>query len=196
VDWKNISTDLLITNYQKNNYILKDGIYQANIFGIRANNPANNTFDDIVGILRKNFGKEWEVLLCGATTDPGLYWLEHPMNVKGAAILMPGQYVGSHKIGLHKGKYRALIQCGKLHIWRDNDKDKEYDHESPQDSENDGINIHHAGIASTEIDQWSAGCQVIASITEWNEFITQIDEHLSCAWNELFDYTLFEEKSL
>jgi hypothetical protein len=73
MDWTNITTDKLVAAYQKKNYILKNGIYQANVFGIRANTPANNKFDDIVGILRMNYGNSWEVLLCGATTDPGTY---------------------------------------------------------------------------------------------------------------------------
>ena len=62
------------------------------------------------------YGNAWETLLCDATTDPGLYYLEHPMNVDGTAILIPGQYIGSHKTGLHKGDH-ALIQCGKLRVW-------------------------------------------------------------------------------
>ncbi len=196
MDWTKITTDLLVANYSKNNYVLKNGVYQANVFGIRANTQANNKFDDIVGVLRMNHGNQWETLLCNATTDPGLYWLEHPMNVKGTAILIPGQYLGSHKVGKHHGQYPALVQCGKLRVWRDNDKDDQYDYENPQDSENDGINIHHAGQNSTIVDKWSAACQVLAKITEWDEFMLQIAEHLTEGWEDLFDYTLFEEKDL
>jgi hypothetical protein len=195
MNWMDITIELLVNNYRKNSYILKTGIYQANVFGIRANTPANNKFDDIVGILRVNNGNIWEALLCDATTDPGFYYLEHPMNVKGTAILMPGQYIGSHKTGLHKG-YRALVQCGKLRVWRDKDKDDNYDKEAPQDSNGDGIDIHHAGINSTEINNWSAACQVIAKMSEFDVFMSQVDEHIQQGYKDLFDYTLFEEKSL
>ena len=192
MDWMKVTTDKLVAAYTKKNYILKRGIYCANVFGIRANTPATNTFDDIVGILRVNHGNQWEALLCDATTDPGFYYLENPMNVEGTAILIPGQYVGSHKTGLHKGDH-ALIQCGKLRVWRDRNKDDVYDHTNPQDAINTGIDIHHAGVASTVVGNWSAACQVIARRTEFDSFMFEIAEHLTAGFEDLFDYTLFEE---
>lgn len=192
-----ITTDLLIENYKKNNYILKNGVYQLNIFGIRANTPANNKFDDIVGGLRMNHGDSWEVLLCKATTDPGFYWLQNPMNIEGTAILVPGQYIGSHKLGLHRGQYRAFVQCGKMRFYRDSNKDQKYDLEPTTIQMGViGCNIHHAGINSTIIDKWSAACQVVAKLTEYNELIAQADDHLSENWETLFNYTLFEEGKL
>ena len=195
MNWMEVTTDKLVNAYVKKNYVLKNGIYCVNVFGIRANTQATNTFDDIVGILRMNHGNQWEALLCDATTDPGLYYLEHPMNVKGTAILMPGQYVGSHKTGLHKGD-EALIQCGTLRIWRDRNKDDIYDYTNPQDSNRDGIDIHHAGANSTIVGNWSAACQVIARRTEFDDFMLQIAEHLSEGFEDLFDYTLFEVMEL
>jgi len=192
MDWMKVTTDKLVATYTKKNYILKRGVYQTNVFGIRANTQANDKFDDIVGILRVNHGNQWEALLCDATTDPGLYYLEHPMNVKGTAILMPGQYIGSHKTGLHKGD-SALIQCGKLRVWRDRNKDDSYDYTNPQDSVGDGIDIHHAGVNSTVVGNWSAACQVVARRTEFDSFMFQIAEHLTTGFEDLFDYTLLEE---
>jgi hypothetical protein len=196
MNWENITIDRLVRAYNNKNYKLTYGIYQSNIFGIRANSGATNKFDDIIGILRMNNGGVRETLLCNATTDPGIYFLENPMNVKGTAILIPGQYLCSHKVGLHKGNYRALVQCGKLRVWRDNDKDGEYDQTMPQDSNNDGINIHHAGIDSSIINKWSAGCQVVAKISEFDSFMSQIDDHLYNKWSEFFDYTLFEQSDV
>jgi hypothetical protein len=49
------------------------------------------------------------------------------LNPKGAAILVPGQYCGSHAIGLHQGKYRALRQVKPLPVYRDSNKDMNYD---------------------------------------------------------------------
>jgi hypothetical protein len=194
--WTDITTDLLVSNYKKNNYVLKTGVYQLNVFGIRSSGGMTNTFNDIVGALRMNHGNMWEVLLCDATTDPGLYWLQHPMNVAGTAVLMPGQYINSHKTGLHKGQYRALVQCGKLRVWRDKDKDNEYDYTTPQDATNTGINIHHAGTNSTVIDKWSAGCQVLAKLIEFDALMEQVNEHIGKGYPDLFDYTLFEEVKL
>ena len=187
-----ITTDKLLAAYQRKNYVLKNGIYEANVFGIRAHPPIVNAFDDIVGILRMNHGNSWEALLCDATTDPGLYYLEHPMNVKGTAILIPGQYIGSHKVGLHKGD-KALVQCGTLRVWRDRDKDDSYDYTNPQDSNRDGMDVHHAGVASTIVGFWSAGCLVVARRTEFDSFMFEIAEHLTAGWEDLFDLTLFEE---
>jgi hypothetical protein len=196
LNWADITTDNLLKAYNDKKYKLTYGIYQANIFGIRADLGAINKFDDIIGILRMNNGGVREALLCNATTDPGLFYLNNPINIKGTAILIPGQYLCSHKIGLHKGQYRALVQCGKLRVWRDNDKDGEYDQTTPQDSEHDGINIHHAGVDSTVVDKWSAGCQVIAKLSEFDTFMSQIDDHLYNKWSEFFDYTLFTENEV
>jgi hypothetical protein len=195
VQWIDITTDSLVNVYKKNNYILKTNPYELNVFGIRSKGGMTNTFNDIIGALRLNWGGSWEVLICKGTTDPGLYWLQHPMNVNGTAILMPGQYIGSHKTGKHNGKYRALVQCGKLRIWRDRDQDQEYDYTAPQDAINTGINIHHAGVNSIIVDKWSAGCQVCAILTEFQELMNQVDDHLTL-WPDLFDYTLFEEEKL
>lgn len=192
MNWLEVTTEKLVAAYATKNYVLKNGIYYANVFGIRANTQATNTFDDIVGILRINHGNSWEALLCDATTDPGLYYLEHPMNVKGTAIVMPGQYIGSHKTGLHKGD-NALIQCGTLRVWRDRNKDAVYDYTNPQDAINTGIDIHHAGLASTIVGNWSAGCLVVARRTEFDSFMFQIAEHLTAGFEDLFDLTLFEE---
>ena len=41
------------------------------------------------------------------------------MNYKGVAILKPGQYKKSHKIGKHQGKYEALCQQNPVTVYRD-----------------------------------------------------------------------------
>ncbi|MEI2737870.1 MAG: hypothetical protein V9F01_03695 [Chitinophagaceae bacterium] len=54
-----------------------------------------------------------------ATTDPGNYWLKTFMNRNGTAILKPGQYKHSHRIGVHRGKYQALVQQNPVTVLRD-----------------------------------------------------------------------------
>lgn len=72
------------------------------------------------------------------------------MNPKGTAILAPGQYQSSHKIGLHRGKYKALVQHRPVTVYRDNNKDSKYDLEpTKKDTGIFGINIHKAGQDST-----------------------------------------------
>ena len=67
------------------------------------------------------------------------------MNSKGVAILKPGQYLKSHKLRLHGGKYLALGQQNPLTVYRDNNRDDNYDlNESKTDTGLFGINIHRA----------------------------------------------------
>ena len=88
----------------------KGGNYDLNIIGIRKNiadvkELATNKFDDIIVVKcianNKPFMSYYVV-----TTQPGITSLKTPVNAKGCAILVPGQYRGCWKIGLHKGKYK------------------------------------------------------------------------------------------
>ena len=58
-----------------------------------------------------------------------------------------------------------------------------------------GINIHratkYAGKKSTQVDKWSAGCQVIASNDDWKEFMS-ICRKSRDTWGNSFTYTLIE----
>jgi hypothetical protein len=183
--------------YSNKNYRFYDTTkdYNINIFGIRNDNlDVDNLFDDNIGILYGLNGKEI-LFIADSTTLAGKYFMEHPMNPKGTASIIPNQYVKSHKIGLHLGKYNALVQCGILKICRDNNKDLIYDIDPSKAivSQYDGINIHHAGIMSMSIDNWSAACQVLSKMKDWNEFI-RIVEKSAKLYGNLFTYTLLEEK--
>ena len=122
------------------------------------------------------------------------------MNDKGVAILKPGQYRKSHKLRLHGGKYLALGQQNPLTVYRDNNRDAKYNlDESKTDTGIFGINIHRAskyeGKKSTNIDKWSAGCQVIAANDDWHEFL-DICQQAREVWSNNFTYTLIESKDL
>tara|TARA_R110002074_G_scaffold277895_1_gene449415 strand:- start:1 stop:378 length:378 start_codon:yes stop_codon:yes gene_type:complete len=88
------------------------GDYNVNIIGIRNPNLESNSFDDTMICAYKVSDqwvfKEWQI-----TTDAGKYWLQHPMNSKGCALLVPNQYRGVYKIDKHAGKYYALCQKEK-----------------------------------------------------------------------------------
>ena len=62
-----------------------------------------------------------------------------------------------------------------------------------------GINIHratkHAGKKSTQIDKWSAGCQVIASNDDWTKFM-KIMRKARDTWSNSFTYTLIQSKDI
>ena len=178
--------------------------YDINIVGIRnskTKSRVTNAFDDLITVSYQDENNEWQYHEFGCTTDPGSYWTEKKLiNKDGTAILKPGQYRSSHKLGLHQGKYEALVQRGKVTVYRDGDMDDQYDL-NEEDTQNGlfGINIHRAtakkGGKSIRVDKWSAGCQVIAENKEYNKFIS-ICNQAKNYWGNSFTYTLIESKDI
>ena len=126
--------------------------------------------------------------------------IENVMRKEGVAILKEDQYRGSHKIRLHQGKYEALGQQKPVTVYRDNNLDNCYD----LDEENTqtglfGINIHRAtkyeGRKSTQIDKWSAGCQVIAANDDFKLFM-EICNKSKDIWGNSFTYTLINSDDI
>ena len=178
------------------------GDYNVNIVGIRnmtTGTRITNKFDDHITISYKDEG-EWKFHCYECTTDPGDDWMDSPMNSKGTAILVPGQYRGSHKLRLHQGRYLALGQQKNVMVYRDRDKDGQYDFNPDTIDEGlFGINIHratkYAGKTSTYVDKWSAGCQVIASNDNWHAFL-DICQTARDKWSNNFTYTLLESTDI
>ena len=63
------------------------GQYNLNIIGVRAAPGEPDRFDDRLHVVYKDHRNAWVDLCFAATTDPGMYYLQNPMNVKGTAIL-------------------------------------------------------------------------------------------------------------
>ncbi len=176
--------------------------YDVNIVGVRnssTKNKVTNSFDDKLTISYKENGN-WQFHCYDCTTDPGTHWVKNIMRTSGVAILKPGQYRSSHKIRLHAGRYEALCQKKSLKVYRDNNRDDNYDllEENVQEGIF-GINIHRAtsrsGGKSSRVDRWSAGCQVIASNDDWHEFL-EICKKAKEIWGNSFTYTLIESDDL
>ena len=180
----------------------ENGDYNLNIVGVRngeTGTEVTNKFDDFLTLSYKVDG-EWNYHCFDATTDPGKHWVENIMREEGVAILKENQYRGSHKIGLHQGKYEALRQQKPVQVYRDNNLDDCYDMlEENLDKGIFGINIHratkYAGRASTQIDKWSAGCQVIAANDDWHEFM-DICHRAKDIWGNSFTYTLINSDDI
>ena len=177
--------------------------YDVNIVGVRNSETkgrVTNAFDDTITIAYKIDG-EWYYHEYNCTTDPGTAYMENPiLEDIGCAILKPGQYRGSHKIRLHQGKYLALGQKKDVTVYRDNNRDDNYDlDESNTTTGLFGINIHRAtarkGGKSTRVDKWSAGCQVIASNDDFHEFMDICQSAREIHGNS-FSYTLLESKDI
>ena len=180
----------------------ENGNYNLNIVGVRNSetlNEVTNKFDDYITLSYKVDG-DWKFHCFDCTTDPGKHWVENVMNESGVAILKPNQYRGSHKIGLHQGKYEALRQSKPVQVYRDNNLDKCYDLDEDNVQEGVfGINIHRAtkyeGKKSSQIDKWSAGCQVIAANDDFTSFM-EICNKSKDVWGNSFTYTLIESDDL
>lgn len=176
--------------------------YNLNIVGVRnsdTNDEVTNKFDDKM-TLSYMIGDNREFHQFDCTTDPGKHWVENVMKESGVAILVPGQYRGSHKIRLHQGRYEALGQQKPVKVYRDNNLDGCYDFDESTIEEGlFGINIHratkYAGKKSSQIDKWSAGCQVIAAYNDYMQFM-QICNNAKDIWGNSFTYTLIESKDL
>ena len=177
--------------------------YDVNIIGVRnsdTRNKVTNKFDDTMTVSYRNGDGDWFYHEFDCTTDPGTHWVENVMNDKGVAILKPGQYRRSHKIRKHQGRYEALGQQNPVKVYRDNNRDKNYDLLEENVYEGIyGINIHratkYAGKKSSQVDKWSAGCQVIASNDDWT-FFMKLMRKAKENWGNNFTYTLIESKDI
>ncbi len=159
----------IIKVYQDNKWRLDN----FNFIAHRTNRVFTNKFtDSFYWLYREN--DKWVLKTAKGTSKSGLYYVEHPLNPKGTAIVKEGQYLDSHKLGLHKGKYEALIQDKSLPVWRDNDKDDWIDYKNDETGFF-GINIHRASALkeSELVDQWSAACMVFANPLSFNTFLNQ-----------------------
>jgi len=106
------------------------------------------------------------------------------------ARLVPGQYRGSHTIGLHQGKYEALRQHRPVKVFRDANKDMTFD-ENVIDVGIFGINIHRSNpkTESTYVENWSEGCQVFKRVKDFDLFMSICNKAKVIHGNS-FSYTL------
>ncbi len=166
---KNISPYQLMQVAKQKGYAYfsaKGRNYNLNIWGIRNSDIQANTFNDSIIVWWEVPDTDlWDVVRFAATTDPGLYYRNNPINKLGTAILKAGQYRNCYQIGKHRGS-DALIQTAPITVYRDANDDNIIDIDSPNVNEQTGmfgINIHSANEngQSVLVDKWSAGCQVI-----------------------------------
>jgi hypothetical protein len=139
----------------------------------------------------------WQHKVFPITTDPGTFWLTNPSIDKGTAILAAGQYRDAYQIGLHRGKYEALVQRGEVVVIRDYDRDAVLDFFNGTSYRGFfGINIHRASIQGTTktIDRYSAGCQVFANAEDFAQFMQLCHKHRNLYGNK-FTYTLLDQRA-
>lgn len=144
-----------------------------NIWGIRSKDTNTKYYNDVIVFFYERDFNIWESMIFEATTDPSNLNLEKPINFKGCAILREGYHEKLWKIGKHKNQYKALVQANPCCVIRDNNKDDKIDISHNTNYGMFGINLHRASSwqVKDEIGLYSAGCQVIKDINQWNDII-------------------------
>jgi hypothetical protein len=174
--------------------------YNLNLIAVRSKSDSSDKFDDALFVVFRDKDKEWEVRSYEITTEPGPRILRKPINEKGTAILVPGQYRSVYKIDTHGGKNRHIALCqrnGKVWVYRDDDRDGKPDEKLVMEEGMFGINIHrHAREGEKEyVLGSSAGCQVFKSSRQFAQFMELCNQAADIYGNS-FTYTLLEEKEL
>ena len=170
--------------------------YHLNIVGVRNSDTGQkvtNAFDDRLTLSYKANG-EWVYREWMNTTDPGKKGVMEYHNAAGVARLVEGQYIDSHMLGKHQGKYEALKQARPVKVYRDPNRDMTYDETKIQEGIF-GINIHKAGADSTYVENWSEGCQVFKRAADFEEFMAIIRKAATAGFKS-FTYTLIESKDI
>jgi hypothetical protein len=156
------------------------------VIGVRSAANEKDKFDDMMYLIN---GPMQQIFSC--TTNPGTHWLKNLLNPSGTAVLKPGQYVDSWKIGLHQGKYEALVQAKPVTVYRDANKNDLAEENGKEETGMFGINIHRANpnAVSSIIDKWSAGCQVLNNPKEFYTLLSAC----KASGKKAFTYTLLRE---
>ena len=187
------SVDELKTKFQELGYSFPAGIH---FVGIRSTTNINvngsgvqtkNKFADLIGIIDGNTGT---ATFFPATTVPGKSYLEtFYTGETRTAILKPGQYNNAFKVGIHNSAYKAFRQNTTFVIYTDKNRDDIPD-ATPQNASGDnfGINLHRSGASgvTTNVNNYSAGCQVFAAPTALAALLQQAEASKQPA----FTYTL------
>lgn len=175
--------------FKDKGYAFFKGELNLNLFAVRTNVNAN-VFDDVFYIAYEQGGKQI-VKSYPCTTDAGKYYLNHPMNKLGTAIMVPNQYRGAYAIGPHTS-YEALRQIKPIKYWRDNDKDSEHDMVGKVYEEIAYTNIHRSAKKgeSINVDNYSAGCIVFKRSKDFDELM-KLCKLSAAKYGNKFTFTLF-----
>lgn len=150
--------------------------FELNLLGLRNSYTATDAWDDKLLVVYSDGRNNKVVTYNEFTTDPGYYFLKKKLlNPKGCAFVKEGFYPNLWTLGLHNNKYKALIQYGKVTVYRDGNLDDTLDRKI-EDTGYFGINLHH-GYNSTVIFNNSAGCQVLKNTKNLNELLVLVELH-------------------
>jgi len=134
-----------------------------------------NKFNDRRIVIAIENGKPTIKMNVVATTEPGKFFTDNPMNKSGAARIAFGQYkawrVGVHRRG-KKGAHEALVQVDVISVHRDLNKDGKRTGDKIDVGAGFGINQHSGHDAPADnIGRQSAGCLVGRSDNDHRGFM-------------------------
>lgn len=182
----------VVTNFIEKTYKIKIGNDWI-IFGIRGCTPDKdgdlmsnvqifNKYDDAIGIINKD-----ERYVYTGTVEAGKKYTSAPMNPNGAFYLKNGLYIAQRAkhFGEEAFNIYSKYPSGKVEGYRDTARKGIHpllqDKNAKIYTDGTGIDIHAGGNDITNVDGWSAGCQVLFG--DWN----------SANWKE-FKNTLYASK--
>lgn len=194
------TTEEVLNVIKNKGYRINTATGYPNIIGIR-HLDKENAFDDVFMVIRYDANGKILPLQFLGTTDPGEPNLLNPVNTKGCAILVPGQYKNVWKIGMHHA-HEALVQIRNMSVYRDNDRDRQIDIDPAKiDTGLFGINFHgrytrkNVSVdGSPLIGPWSAGCQVTAKNDDHEKSMQMCKAYFQMTGEDEFDYTLLVEQ--
>lgn len=176
---------------QQKSYLLAKQEGETNIVYVEGmdvdgniNSDAPNQFNDVRILLTA------QLRLLGnwsATTEPGRWYTEHPLNPKGAARIAFGQYK-AWQIGKHGNSetHEALVQVASVKVYRDRNKDELRTGDS-LDEGLFGINQHWGyDLPSENVGKASAGCLVGRSRQGHKEFMALLKRDVRYLKNQNF----------
>lgn len=161
--------DKIVAYMKLKDYKLEEGKGKRNIVYVEGmntdgtlNDDRPNNFNDIRCVFEFSDGKPEMLGIWGATTEPGRYYTQNPMNPKGCARIQFGQY-RAWQVGYHgtKQPHEALVQRGTITVCRDLNEDFSRIGDKLDIGAGFAINQHWGGDSPVDsIGFWSAGCLV------------------------------------
>ncbi|UBF29887.1 hypothetical protein K9N68_37385 (plasmid) [Kovacikia minuta CCNUW1] len=132
-----------------------------------------------------------------ATINPGNYYYKNPMNPKGTANIVYGQFKNAWKVGIHgtSSPHEALVQCSPVTV----NRGKVPGQVKSKDTGNFGINQHGGyNYPTDDINKASAGCLVGRTMSQHQQFMSIVKQDPRYKTNRGFawDATIISGKTL
>lgn len=145
--------------------------------GYNLDNAPDKWNDSVLILKWDEAEQDWDSLCFYiATTEPGRYYVQNPLNRGGGAVLTLGLHKGLWCFGKHRG-YEALVQAGQASLIRDANKNHKRDDKVTIESGN-GVNLHTSKTTGwrgafnwSSTGRWSAGCVVIPEPDQFKQVL-------------------------